>query len=300
MNRTRPHTVTHPSGQSAREQLLTAIPLTEHRRDLAGVSTAVLEGGSGPPVILLHGVGQSAVVWIRVIPELVADHRLIVPDLPGQGASRIQEARPPTADLVLEWLAALIEATCAEPPVLVGHNIGGPIAARFTAGHGELVAGLVLVDAFGLGPFRPTPTFALSVAAYQMRTNERTRDRMLGRCMVDIDAVQRDLGDHWDGIADYVLDRARTPEVKAAGRTLLKEFALSAVPDTTLDRIDVPTTLVWGREDPETRLKYGERAAARHGWPLHIIDDCGADPDLEHPDAFVAALRTALPTGPDQ
>ncbi|WP_432137945.1 alpha/beta fold hydrolase [Streptomyces sp. bgisy154] len=304
MNRTRTATRApepgHLTGQPARERLLAAMPLTEHRRDLAGVSTAVLEGGDGPPVVLLHGIGQSATAWVRVVPELVTDHQLIVPDLPGQGASVVQDGGPPAADRVLEWLAALIEATCPAPPVLVGHNLGGAVAARFAAGRGELIAGLVLADAFGLGPFRPEPRFALAVAAFQLRATERTRDRMLGRCVADLDAVRRDLGGHWDDIADYALDRARTPSVRAAGRTLMKEFALPVLPDAELDRIGVPTTLVWGRQDPETRLRFAERAAGRHGWPLHVIDDCGADPDLEHPQALVAALRTALPTRPDR
>ena len=57
----------------AREQLLAGLPVTERRLRLAGVSTAVLEGGDGPPVVLLHGPGGNAAHWMRVIPELVGD-----------------------------------------------------------------------------------------------------------------------------------------------------------------------------------------------------------------------------------
>lgn len=281
-------------GAEARQRLLAEIPLTEHHRDLAGVPTAVLEGGSGPPMVLLHGIGQSALGWIGVIPDLASSWTLIVPDLPGQGASEVPGDVTLTAGRVMEWLAALVTATCAAPPVLVGHNLGGAVAARFAAAHGDRIAALVLVGAFGLGPFRPAPRFAVSMAAFQMRTTERNRDRMLGRCMVDFDGVRNDLGERWDGIADYALDRARTPGVKAAGRTLMKEFALPVIPPAGLAAITAPTALVWGRQDPEARLRYGEGAAARHGWPLHVIDDCGADPHLERPDALVAALRTAL------
>ncbi|WP_156722345.1 alpha/beta fold hydrolase [Streptomyces apocyni] len=283
------------TAHDARRSLLADIPLTEHRRDLAGVSTAVLEGGSGPSVVLLHGVGQSCTVWIRVIPELVGDYSLVVPDLPGHGASEIEDGRPPTADLAVEWLAALVRDTCPAPPILVGHNIGGAVAARFAAAHSGLIAGLVLADAFGLGPFRPEPRFALTVAAFQMRATERSRDRMLGRCMVDFGSVQRDMGEHWDRIADYVLDRAHAPGAKARGRRMFKELALSPIPAADLGRIDVPTTLIWGRQDPETRLRFAEQAAAQYGWPLHILEGCGADANIEDPDAFVAALRTALP-----
>ena len=54
---------------------------------LAGVSTAVLEGGDGPPVVLLHGPSGYAAHWMGVIPGLVGGHRVIAPDLPGHGAS---------------------------------------------------------------------------------------------------------------------------------------------------------------------------------------------------------------------
>ena len=47
----------------------------------------MLEGGDGPPIVLLHGPGGNAAHWARVIGELAATHRVIAPDLPGQGAS---------------------------------------------------------------------------------------------------------------------------------------------------------------------------------------------------------------------
>ena len=58
---------------TTRERLLAGIPVTERRLQLAGVSTAVLEGGDGPPIVLLHGPGEFAAKWMRVIPDLVDD-----------------------------------------------------------------------------------------------------------------------------------------------------------------------------------------------------------------------------------
>ncbi|HEX7212096.1 MAG TPA: hypothetical protein VF241_14320, partial [Propionibacteriaceae bacterium] len=75
------------AGHRAREQLLDATPATEQRLMLAGISTAVLIGGDGPPIVLLHGPGEFALTWLRVIPELMRTHRVVVPDLPGHGAS---------------------------------------------------------------------------------------------------------------------------------------------------------------------------------------------------------------------
>ncbi|TCN41142.1 hypothetical protein EV644_105428 [Kribbella orskensis] len=79
-------------GDRARDQLLAATPVTARRLMLAGVSTAVLTGGDGPPIVLLHGPGEFAFTWLRVVPELVKTNRVIVPDLPGHGASRLGDA----------------------------------------------------------------------------------------------------------------------------------------------------------------------------------------------------------------
>ena len=57
-----------------------------------------------------------------------------------------------------------------------------------------------------------------------------------------------------------------------------------------LERIDVPVALVWGRQDLATPLAVAEAAAARYGWPLHVIEDCADDPPIERPEAFVRAL----------
>ena len=88
-----PHEAQAPTQRSAgedpRARLLSGLPVTERRLRVAGVSTAVLEGGDGPPLVLL--AGEFAAVWMRVIPDLVTTHRVIAPDLPGLGASEVPD-----------------------------------------------------------------------------------------------------------------------------------------------------------------------------------------------------------------
>src|SRR5688500_9549302 len=79
------------TGDDARRRLLAGIPVFERRLQLAGVSTSVLEGGHGAPVVLLHGPGGNATHWTRVIPDLVGTHTVIAPDLPGQGNSQVED-----------------------------------------------------------------------------------------------------------------------------------------------------------------------------------------------------------------
>jgi pimeloyl-ACP methyl ester carboxylesterase len=74
----------------------------------------------------------------------------------------------------------------------------------------------------------------------------------------------------------------------------MKAFGVSAIPQAELARIRVPAALIWGRHDLQTRLRVAQVASARYGWPLHVIEDCGVDPNLEQPDAFLAAVRAEL------
>lgn len=281
------------AGQEARERLLAEIPLTECRRELAGVSTAVLEGGDGPPVVLLHGPGEFAALWARVIPELVTAHRVVAPDLPGHGASEMPDGRL-DADRVFAWLGELIERTCPSPPALVGHLLGGAIAARFAADQGDRISRLVLVDTFGLGWNRPALRFAIPLIAYIARPTERTRDRFLAQCFVDFDGVREQMGGRFEPFGTYVLAWARTKTAKAALRSLMPEFGMRSIPQADLKRIAVPTTLIWGRHDLQTRLSVAEAASARYGWPLHVIENARDDPAFEQPAAFLDVLRTVL------
>ncbi len=166
-----------PVREDARELLLAGIPVTGRRLQLGGVSTAVLEGGDGPPVVLLHGPAGSAADWMQVLPELVTTHRVVVPDLPGQGASEVVDG-PLDADRVLAWVGELIEHTCPSPPTLVGLTVGGAIAARFAIDQGHRLGGLVAVDTFGLAPFEPAPEFGLALSDYLAEPTERTHDRL--------------------------------------------------------------------------------------------------------------------------
>jgi hypothetical protein len=75
----------HATGEQARERLLEGLPVTDRRLEVAGVSTAVLEGGDGPPIPLLPAPGEFAALWMRLIPDLVRTQRVIAPDLPGSG-----------------------------------------------------------------------------------------------------------------------------------------------------------------------------------------------------------------------
>src|ERR1044072_4267648 len=154
-----------------RAALLAGVPVTQRRIEPAGVPTTLLEGGDGPPLVLLPGPGGSAADWIGVATALVGRHRVIAPDLPGHGGSDL-------GDDLVAWLRALIEMTCPAPPVLVGNTAGGALAAQLTRDHGDHVARLLLVDPLGLVPVAPAPEFGQALQAFMAHPTRATHDQL--------------------------------------------------------------------------------------------------------------------------
>ncbi len=215
-------------GIGARDRLLAGLEVEERRYTLAGISTAVLAGGVGSPVVLLHGPGEFAAKWWRVLPQLMQRHRVIAPDLPAHGSSQTSEERIDEAR-VLAWLGELIDRACPSPPTLVGHVLGGAIAARFAVEHGHRLDRLVLVDTLGLARFRPTLRFAATLIALQLRPNERAYDRFMNHCSADLPRLREDMGERWEPYQAYSLDLAHSPSAKAT-RRLMRDIGLPLDP----------------------------------------------------------------------
>ena len=285
------------TADGALERLLEDLPVQERTAELAGIPTAILEGGEGRPIVMLHGPGEFAAKWLRVIPELVKSHRVIAPDLPGHGRSGVPEGEL-DASRVFAWLGDLIDRAGPRAPILVGHVLGGAIAARFAVSHGERIEHLVLVDSLGLAPFRPSPRFALGMIHFLARPSERTYARFMHQCSYDLDALQSEMGELWREFVAYNLDRIRTPSVKNTVRTFMRQIGLPPIPAEDLARITAPTALIWGRHDRANKLRIAEAASARHGWPLHVIEDCADDPPRDKPQEFLEALGKAIRTAP--
>lgn len=277
------------SANDHRARLLSAIPATERHLNLNGVPTAVLVGGEGPPIILLHGPGESSTWWMRVVPKLIKTHRVIVPDLPGHGATWVND-KTLDKESVFQWLDELIEQTCPTPPTLVGHLLGASLAARFAIGHGSRLGTLVLVNSFGLGKFRPPARFAFGLIRFMIWPTRKNYNRFLPQCVYDPDDLRSKMGPLWEPFIAYNIECAKDSDHKAAMRFLMKEVGVPEIPSEDLARISVPTALIWGRHDLVNDLQVAEAASNRYGWPLHVIEEARDDPKLERPDAVVRAL----------
>jgi 2-hydroxymuconate-semialdehyde hydrolase len=282
-----------------RERLVAEAPLTGRRLTVGGATTAVLEGGDGPPLVLMHGgIECGGAYWAPVVSELADSHRLIVPDLPGCGES----APLPRLDenAFANWLTDLIRQTCEKEPALVAHSLLGSYAARYAAKHGDRLRRLVIYGAPGVGRYRMPLRFMAVAIRSDLRPTRRNLERFMRWAMLDQERTRARDEQWFDAFCSYVVDRSRVPHCKRAMRQLIKA-GTKRVPDDELRRIDIPTALLWGRHDRMIPLSLAEEASARLGWPLHVVDDCGHVPHVERPEAFVRALTAALPRpGPRQ
>ena len=107
-------------------------------------------GGSGPPLLLLHGYTQTNVMWHRVAPELARDFSVVIPDLPGYGWSDVPRADSSHAPYDKRSMAkAMVEAMEKLGHVhfrLAGHDRGGRVAYRLALDHGGRVERLATLD----------------------------------------------------------------------------------------------------------------------------------------------------------
>jgi pimeloyl-ACP methyl ester carboxylesterase len=278
-----------------RGPLVAATGATDRRIVAAGVTTAVLEAGTGPDVVLLHGPAEFAAGWPDVIDALSATCHVVAPDLPGHGESAAPAELDPAR--VVAWLDDVIAETCPAPPYLVGRVVGGAIAIHYSAEHGDRVAGVVLVDTLGLAPFEPAPPFGEALQLFLADPSIDSHARLMRYCSHDFDDVRRRLGEHWAVVSGYAVDRLGRSTTQAAAGALMAGFGMAEIPEPILTRITVPTTLIWGRHDMATPLRVAEAASRRFGWPLRVIEDAADDPALDQPEAFLAAMHAVLGQG---
>lgn len=263
--------------------------------DVAGVPTAVVEAGDGPPLLLLHGgIECGGAMWAPVLAQLAQRHRVVVPDVPGLGESAPLDRL--NTDSFGRWLAGLAEQTGLARPTVVAHSLIGSLAVRVTTRDAAVINRLVVYATPAVGPYRMPLHLRYVAIRFAIRPTPRNAERFDRFALLDLDATRRRDRGWYEAFDAYTRARAREPHVKKTMRQLIATQT-KPISDTELDRIDVPTTLLWGRQDRMVPLAVAEAAAARHGWPLHVIDHAAHAPHIEQPDAFARTVTAITTTG---
>jgi pimeloyl-ACP methyl ester carboxylesterase len=243
----------------------------------------VWTGGHGPVLVLLHGAGDQAGTWFEVVPQLVRDHTLIVPDLAGHGGSAPRRG-PIHVQAIYEGVVATLDALAPGQRVTIaGNSLGAWMAMLVAQRHRDRVAMVVCIDG---GAMKGSNEHALVLPKSRAEAREsiaQTRDARSAR------------------VPDYVLDDI----VRQATKGPLARFAATAdsmdawvLDETALRGIDAPVRLIWGASDRLMPLDYAHRmAASLRDVRLQVIDACGHVPQVECPNRLLPALQLALATG---
>ncbi|HEY0644458.1 MAG TPA: alpha/beta fold hydrolase [Nocardioides sp.] len=263
-----------------------------------GHRRAYVRMGSGPAVLLLHGLGCDHTTWAPVIESLARTHTVIAPDLLGHG-----ESDKPRADYSVGGYANgmrdLLTMLGIDTATVVGHSFGGGVAMQFAYQYPERTERLVLVGSGGLGPeVTPairaitTPGFhqvMAVLAAPGLRHLTTTALRLLARSGA---SQLRDL----DEVAD-IYDSFKDPRTRAAIRHVVRAVVdwkgqIVTMSDRAYLTEAMPMCVVWGADDLVIPVAHASNASALAPTArIEIIPNAGHFPHKDHPERFVKIVR---------
>lgn len=262
--------------------------------EVDGVRVHYQEAGdsNGPPIILIHGFASSTLVWSKVFLELAArGFRVIAPDLLGYGYSAKPRDFHYTIGAQSRMVDRLLVALNLDRAIIVGSSYGGAIAATIALDYPERVEKLVLVGAVTNN--EPTKYLLMRIFGSPL-IGDILSPLLLGSRLL----LKRRMKQVYDRHS-WVLDDHRVEARHQPLRTAAVQRAIiRTVRRWDADRIHreahlitQPTLLLWGENDAETPLCFGEQlhAAIREA-RLIVFRDCGHLPHEEFPQAFTEVV----------
>jgi 2-hydroxy-6-oxonona-2,4-dienedioate hydrolase len=262
------------------------IAQTEGTATIYGAKIHYVEAGSGPVVVLLHGLGGNATNWAFNIAPLAHKYRVVVPDQIGFGQSDKPLINYRIATYV-DFLDAFLKELKIERASLVGNSLGGWVAASFALAHPEKVERLVLVDAAGFA-------FAQGFDTSQLiKLNPSTREGMK-------ELVSHLFYNKLIFMSDGFINASMAARINAGDGHTIRSITESIIRredilDKRLSAIKQPTLIIWGREDGLLPLADGQRFQKEiAGAQLLVFDQCGHVPQVEKASEFNAAVLKFL------
>ena len=253
-----------------------------------GQSIHYFDLGSGPVVVLVHGLGSRKEDWLPVLEPLAQKYRLLVPDQIGFGKSEKLQLDY-SVQTYVDFLNEFLRQLKVEKTSLVGESLGGWISALYSAELGEgahliPVEKLVLVDAAGLKQDTPIPNLNPSSLATMRGVMESV---FYDTSWLNEDALRKIFTDKLSVHDSYTVRSFLSNPMIATERV-----------DERLGKIKTPTLVVWGKQDKLIPLAMGERyAAGIAGAKLVSFDKCGHVPPIEKTEEFLAAVTAFLGGG---
>jgi pimeloyl-ACP methyl ester carboxylesterase len=259
---------------------------TEAVATVYGAKIHYLEAGSGPVIVLLHGLGGDATNWTFNIAALSQKYRVIALDQIGFGKSDKPLINYRIGTFV-DFLDAFLKELKIERASLVGNSLGGWIAAAYTLAHPEKVERLVLVDAAGFAFPKDFDNNQL------LKLNPSTREGMK-------ELISHVFYNKLIFLSDSFIDSSMAARINAGDGYTIRSVTESIIRredflDNRLNAIKQPTLVIWGREDGLLPVTDGQRFQKEiANSQLIVFDQCGHVPQVEKAADFNAALLKFL------
>lgn len=247
-------------------------------------------GGSGPTVLLVHGIPTNCTLWWDVVPALHEHARVLAVDMLGYGGSDAADGWPVDLASQASYLLTVLDRLGVDRAVVVGHDLGGGVAQILTVTHGERVAGLGVVNGVCYDGW-PVPVVRAAKAVWPLlRVAPPTT-------LADaLRPALRTLFAHRERATGFI-DRFVAPWAAPDGPRALATHlrSLDSVYTQTvapfLPRLDVPTEVVWGRKDTQMKPRYGQRLGRDvPGAVLTWVDDASHFVPADRPDVVAEAV----------
>jgi pimeloyl-ACP methyl ester carboxylesterase len=271
--------------------------LGERWLEVKGGRIRYFAGGEGPPLVLVHGLGGSAMNWTELAPFLARRHRLLIPDLPGHGGSEPLAAvsgLQPYADRV----AAVMAAEGALPAPVVGHSLGGLVVLRLALRRPDAVSAIVLASSAGLSIGnvwgRNLLTAFTVVRPGRLAGRHRSlvaRSPLLRRIVFGFVSVADPPGLSDEAVEGFLAGQVLHTDTGSAWRALRDDD-----PRQDLERVTCPALVLWGAEDVQLPLDDAFEYARRLHAPLRTIAGCGHLLIGERPEPCADAIESFLAT----
>ncbi len=252
--------------------------------------------GHGDPVVLLHGSPFSSYIWRDIAPALARTRRVHVFDLLGYGQSEMRADQDVSLTAQAKLFVRLLAHWRLARPSVIAHDIGGAVALRALLLEGAAYRDLTLVDAVGGGAWG-TGFFKLirDNAAVFERLPDYAHEALVASHLRHATHVG-----HAPGVLDAYLAPWRGPRGQAAFYRQYRSIGQAETDEVEplLGQVDVPTRIVWGRQDRLLPPEFAELLHARiPGAELHWVEGAGHTLQDDAPAALLGHLTADFAAG---
>ena len=261
--------------------MTTTISEKETRVVVGDTQVQMFSGGSGPPLLFLHGTGGNS-GWQAYHDELSKSYTVYVPSQPGFNGTERPEWVYTITDLA-HFNQATVQELGLEQFILMGSSMGGWVAAEMAAMSNVGLRGLILVDAAGIKPEKGEIAEIFMVSA-ETRLKQRFHDPSQ---VPNYDQYTREMSPE-----EQVQEHSNR---EMASRLCWKPYLHNPSLPYYLAKVVTPTLILWGKQDAIIPAECGELfQRALPNSTLRIIDDCGHSPAVEKPEEFLNLVTEFL------